>query len=69
MAGYVEGIRRSPVLGLLLIAGTTIEQAPSVCPHFMYAAPTLWNTLDLDSRLLLDCILIISQTESRRIFI
>ena len=30
MAGYVEGIRRTHVLGLVLIAGTTIVQAPSV---------------------------------------
>ena len=30
MAGWVEGIRRALVLGLVLIAGTAIEQAPSV---------------------------------------
>ena len=30
MAGCVEGIRRALVLGLVLIAGTDIEQAPSV---------------------------------------
>ena len=30
MAGCVEGIRRALVLGLVLIAGTAIEQAPSV---------------------------------------
>ena len=32
MAGWVEGIRRALVLGLVLIAGTAIEQAPSVGP-------------------------------------
>ena len=32
MAGWVEGIRRALVLGLVLIAGTVIEQAPSVGP-------------------------------------
>ena len=32
MAGCVEGVRRTLVLGLVLIAGTAIEQAPSVCP-------------------------------------
>ena len=32
MAGWLEGIRRALVLGLLLIAGTAIEQAPSVGP-------------------------------------
>ena len=31
MAGCVEGIRRALVLGLVLIAGTAIEQVPSVC--------------------------------------
>ena len=30
MAGCVEGIRRALVLGLVLIAGTAIEQASSV---------------------------------------
>ena len=30
MAGWVEDIRRARVLGLVLIAGTAIEQAPSV---------------------------------------
>ena len=30
VTGCVEGIRRALVLGLVLIAGTTIEQAPSV---------------------------------------
>ena len=29
-AGWVEGIRRALVLGLVLIAGTAIDQAPSV---------------------------------------
>ena len=33
MAGWVEGIRRALVLGLVLIAGTAIEQAPSVGPN------------------------------------
>ena len=32
MAGYMEDIRRALVLGLGLIAGTAIEQAPSVVP-------------------------------------
>ena len=32
MAGWVEGIRRALALGLVLIAGTAIEQAPSVGP-------------------------------------
>ena len=32
MAGCVEGIRRALVLGLVLIAGTAIEYAPSVGP-------------------------------------
>ena len=32
MAGCVEGIRRALVLGLVLIAGTAIEQSPSVGP-------------------------------------
>ena len=32
MAGCVEGIRRALVLDLVLIAGTAIEQAPSVGP-------------------------------------
>ena len=35
MAGCVEGIRRELVLGLVLITGTAIEQAPSVGPHHM----------------------------------
>ena len=30
MTGCVEGIRRAPVLGLVLKAGTAIEQAPFV---------------------------------------
>ena len=30
MAGWVEGIRRALILGLVLIAGTAIEQALSV---------------------------------------
>ena len=30
MAGWVEGIRRALVIGLVLIAGTAIDQAPSV---------------------------------------
>ena len=30
--GCVEGIRRALVIGLVLIAGMPIEQAPSVCP-------------------------------------
>ena len=30
MTGWVEGIRRALVLGLVLMAGTAIEQAPSV---------------------------------------
>ena len=30
MVGWVEGIRRALVLGLVRIAGTAIEQAPSV---------------------------------------
>ena len=33
MAGWVEDIRRAQVLGLVLIAGTAIEQAPSVGPR------------------------------------
>ena len=32
MVGWVEGIRRALVLGLVLIAGTAIEHAPSVGP-------------------------------------
>ena len=36
MAGGVEGIRRALVLGLLLIAGTAIELAPSVGPRHYY---------------------------------
>ena len=32
MAGGVEGIRRALVLGLVLLAGTSNEQAPSVGP-------------------------------------
>ena len=32
----MEGIRRALVLGLVLIAGTTIEQAPSVGPPEMF---------------------------------
>ena len=32
MAGWVQGIRRALVLGLVLIADTAIEQAPSVGP-------------------------------------
>ena len=32
MAGWVEGICIALVLGLVLIAGTAIEQAPSVDP-------------------------------------
>ena len=32
MAGYVEGIRRALVLGLVVIAGTAIEQAHTVGP-------------------------------------
>ena len=35
MAGCVEGIRRGLVLDLVLIAGTAIEQAPSV-GHLLY---------------------------------
>ena len=35
MAGCVEGIRRTLVLGLVLISGTGIEQAPSVGSHVM----------------------------------
>ena len=33
MTGWVEGIRRALVLGLVLIAGTAIMQTPSVGPH------------------------------------
>ena len=33
MAGWVEGIRRAPVLGLVLIAEIATNQAPSVGPH------------------------------------
>ena len=33
MTGWVEGICRALVLGLVLIAGTAIEQAPSVGPR------------------------------------
>ena len=33
MAGGVEGSRRALVLGLVLIAGTAIEQTPSVGPQ------------------------------------
>ena len=33
IAGCVEGIHRVLVLGLVLIAGTAIEQAPSVGPR------------------------------------
>ena len=36
MAGWVEGIRRALVLGLVLIAGTAIEQAPSVGPPLSF---------------------------------
>ena len=32
MAGWVAGIRRALVLGLVLIAGTAIEQVPSIGP-------------------------------------
>ena len=32
MAGWLDGIRRALFLGLVLIAGTTIEQAPCVAP-------------------------------------
>ena len=32
MAGRVEGIRRALVLGLVLIAGTAIEQVPTLSP-------------------------------------
>ena len=35
LAGCVESIRRALVLGLVLIAGITIEQALSVCPHLL----------------------------------
>ena len=34
--GGMEGIRRALVLGLVLIAGTAIEQAPSVVPPWMF---------------------------------
>ena len=34
MAGWVGGIRRALVLGLVLIAGTAIEQARSVGPQY-----------------------------------
>ena len=33
MAGWVEGIPKELVLGLVLIAGTAIEQAPSIGPY------------------------------------
>ena len=36
MAGWVEGIRRALVLGLVLIVGTAIEQTPSVGPLVNY---------------------------------
>ena len=35
MAGWVEGIRRALVLGLVLIAGTAIEHAPSIGPRLL----------------------------------
>ena len=35
IAGWVEGIRRVLVLGLVHIAGTEIEQAPSVGPLYV----------------------------------
>ena len=35
MAGCVEGIRRALVLGPVLIAGTVIEQAPSLGPLYI----------------------------------
>ena len=35
MAEWVEGIHRALVLGLVLIAGTSIEQAPSVGPLYL----------------------------------
>ena len=39
MTGWVEGIRRALVLCLVLIAGTAIEQAPSVGPHNLLTYP------------------------------
>ena len=42
MAGGVEGIRRALVLGLVLIAGTAIEQAPSVGP-LLHPRPEVTN--------------------------
>ena len=36
MAGWVEAIRRALVLGLALIAGTAIEQAPSIGSHCIH---------------------------------
>ena len=40
MAGGVEGIRRALVLCLAIIAGTAIDQAPSVGPHIISAILT-----------------------------
>ena len=40
MTGCVEGIRRALVLGLVLITGTAIEEALSVCPFF-YLSPVV----------------------------
>ena len=37
MAGCVEGIRRALVLGPVPIAGTAIDQAPSVGPCSLYS--------------------------------
>ena len=43
MAGCVESIRRALVLGLVLIAGTTIEHAPSVGPLLLLVSLHIVN--------------------------
>ena len=48
MAGWVEGIRRALVLGLVLIAWTAIEQAPSVGPQVLYChVPIVVNRISV----------------------
>ena len=50
MAGCVEGIRRALVLGLVLIAGTAIVQAPFIGPHiFVFISPLKKFLLFLDN--------------------
>ena len=42
----MEGIRRALVIGLVLIAGTAIEQAPSVGPLFFHLTVSIITELD-----------------------